>query len=211
MHKVKLLKKLNRYNVSGWDKHTLTGEEGAVVEVTHFNMVKLVEGGLVVEHIEEPETNSDDTDENTDPNAKTGTEGDKTGTDGSQGVDTDPPPPTGDGTTASATGAATFELTPEITIHIQKLTKDKIEILLRDYGVEVDKRKKLVDLQAEMIQTVKKSLPDDAIKDENPIAALVKYYADTFMIQLDAANYDEKTLTKLTEDVGTIIEAALAE
>lgn len=191
MQKVKLLKDMNRYNVSGFDKHTLTGKKGEVVEVSHFNMKILVMNGFAMEYSEEPEDDSGKVSENTNAGVEAGSNNPGTGAEGS-----------------GNSNPEEFELTHETILHIQKLTKDKIEEILRDYGVEVDRRKNLKTIQDEMILVVGASFP---VTGDNNVHALVRYYADRFMIQLDAKSYTEQNSSKLAEDVGKILTEALSE
>lgn len=191
MIKVKLLKDLTRYNIMGYDIKVFTGKKDEVVELTEQRAANLIKDGLAVEVIEE----------------KPSDETPSTGTESSGAVTTDLSSDNSDDDDDF------FTLDAKTIADLKGMGKDELEAILRNYSIEVDKRRGLPAIHKELIEAVSTSLPSDVavIVGDNMVEPLIKFYNDKFGILLDKECYAEDKLSELTEDMGALLKGALSD
>ena len=185
---IKLLKKVKKYNLTGYSNHEfLYGEEGEVVEVKKDYVDRLIKFGLGILIDEKPKA--------LEPEG-TGDEG--SGDEGGEGDE-------GKGEDEL------FELSADSIKYLRGMTKDDIEKFLRKYDVEVDKRKSLEAIRDLMVRTIQTSLPTGMEASKKIVEDLIEFYADNLKIDLSGLDYENSNPGKMTTDVAAILIQALED
>ena len=181
MLRVKMLKDLVRYNILGYDRETLTASKDQEIEVSSKQHMDALVKSKLAVPVEDLMEDEPISDD-------TGGSGD-----------------------SDKTEDDFFNLDADAIALIRGLGKDEIEAILRGYNVEIDRRHGLASIRKQLIEIVGSSLPEEAAGHEDAVGYLITYYNDTFKISLDKALYTEENLSKLTEDMHTILTQALED
>ena len=184
MIKVKMLKTLTGYNLSGYGSDFLSADKGEVVELEDPHANRLIKSDLAIYSTNKVSEIKKDSD---------------------PGPDSDPNSDEGD-------GDKDFMLTKETISYIRDLDKDTIENILKEYGTDIDKRKSMMSIHKTMIETVGGSLPDKTPATDDGVAYMIKFFNDNFKIALNKDFYkNANDLSRMVEDVDTILTQALKD